>query len=76
MTVKRSPFSKSTVNKVVKEKFIYGDVLDGPSPKTRLSQFDKLSIELKDKIRKTVSRYIHCKQTAGFVYFKVEMMNE
>ena len=58
MTVKRSPFSKSTVNKVIKEKFIFGDVLDGPSPKSRLSQFDKLSLELKDKIRKTVSRYI------------------
>ena len=34
-----------------KEKFIYGDVLDGPSPKSRLSQFDKLSLEMKDKIR-------------------------
>ena len=64
MTVKRSPFSKSTVNKVIKEKFIFGDVLDGPGPKTRLSQFDKLSIELKDKIRKTVSRYIVNKQLA------------
>ena len=54
-TVKRVPFCKSTVNKVVKEKFIYGDVVDGASPKTRLGQFDKLSLEMKDKIRHTVS---------------------
>ena len=55
MTVKRVPFCESTVNKVVKEKFIFGDVIDGPSPRTRLAQFDKLSLELKDKIRHTVS---------------------
>ena len=55
MTVKRVPYCKSTINKVVKEKVIYGNVVDGASPKTRLGQFDKLSLELKDKIRFTVS---------------------
>ena len=55
MTVKRVPFCKSTVNKIVKEKAKYGDLMDGPSPKTRLSVFDRLSLEMKDKIRFKVS---------------------
>ena len=55
MTVKRVPYCKSTVNKIVKEKAKFGEVLDGPSPRTRLSAFDRLSIEMKDKIRSKVS---------------------
>ena len=59
MTVKRVPFCKSTVNKIVKEKSKFGDLVDGPSPRTRLAQFEKLSFEMKDKIRHTVSSYFH-----------------
>ena len=55
MTVKRVPYCKSTVNKIVKEKAKYGDLMDGPSPRTRLSAFDRLSLEMKDKIRSKVS---------------------
>ena len=54
-TTERLPFSAKTVNKVVKEKIVFGEVLDGPSPRTRLSIFDSLSLEMKDKIRFTVS---------------------
>ena len=53
--MKRVPYSKSTVNKVVKEKSKFGDVVDGRCPATKLSQFDKLSCEMKDKIRFKVS---------------------
>ena len=41
--MKRVPYSKSTVNKVVKEKSKFGDVVDGRCPATKLSQFDKLT---------------------------------
>ena len=54
-TVKKSPFSKSTVYKVLKEKHIFGNFLDGPIPRTRLSVYDKLSVEKKEQIRFTVS---------------------
>ena len=54
-TVKKSPFSKSTVYKVLKEKHIFGNFLDGPIPRTRLSIYDKLSVEKKEQIRFTVS---------------------
>ena len=55
-TVKKSPFSKSTVYKVLKEKHIFGNFLDGPIPRTRLSIYDKLSVEKKEQIRFTVSK--------------------
>ena len=54
-TVKKSPFCKDTVYKVLKEKHIYGYFLDGPLPRTRLSIYDKLSVEKKEQIRFTVS---------------------
>ena len=54
-TTERLPYSAKTINKVVKEKIVFGEVLDGPSPRTRLSIFDSLSLEMKDKIRFTVS---------------------
>ena len=57
-TTERLPFSTKTINKVVKEKIIFGDVLDGASPRTRLSIFDSLSLEMKDKIRFTVSMQV------------------
>ena len=53
-TVKKSPFCKSTVYKVLKEKHMFGEFLDGPVPRTRLSIYDKLSTEKKEKIRFTV----------------------
>ena len=34
---------------------MFGDVVDGPSPRSRISQFDKLSLDMKDKIRFAVS---------------------
>ena len=54
-TIKKSPFCKDTVNKVLKEKHIFGDFLDGPIPRTRLSIYDKLPVEKKEQIRFTVS---------------------
>ena len=54
-TVKKSPFAKSTVYKVLKEKHIFGNFVDGPIPRTRLSIYDTLSTEKKEKIRFTVS---------------------
>ena len=54
-TVKKSPFCKDTVYKVLKEKHMYGYFLDGPLPRTRLSIYDKLSVEKKEQIRFTVS---------------------
>ena len=50
-----SPYCKNTINKIIKEKFLFGNLVDGPSPRSTLSIFDKLSCEQKDKIRLTVS---------------------
>ena len=57
---KNSPYCANTINKVIKEKVMYGDFMDGPLPRTRLSKFDKLSLEQKDKIRFTVSETLFC----------------
>ena len=48
------PFSRNTVYKVLKEKKIFGNVLGGSMPHSRLSRFDKLSSEQKEAIRKIV----------------------
>ena len=54
-TVQMVPFSRNTVHKVLKEKKIFGNVLGGAMPHSRLSRFDKLSSEQKEAIRKIVS---------------------
>ena len=53
-TVEMVPFSRNTVHKVLKEKKIFGNVLGGAMPHSRLSRFDKLSSEQKEAIRKLV----------------------
>ena len=54
LLVKQVPFSRTTVEKILKEKFTHGDVIDGACPRSRLRRFDKLSIEQKEDIRKLV----------------------
>ena len=48
------PFSRNTINNVLKEKMIHGNVLGGSSPRSRLRRFDMLSDEQKEQIRKLV----------------------
>ena len=55
--VSKLVYSLSTVNKVLKEKHLYGEVIDGSSPRHRKSFFEKLTINQRDQIRKTV-KYI------------------
>ena len=52
---KNSPYCRNTINHIIKEKLLYGKLQDGPTPRNRLSKFDKLSLEQKDLLRKTVS---------------------
>ena len=68
---KNSPYCRNTINKIIKEKFLFGNLVDGPSPRSTLSIFDKLSCEQKDKIRKTVScmwKSKHFSFTQCYVY--------
>ena len=63
LLVKQVPFSRTTVEKILKEKFTHGDVIDGACPRSRLRRFDKLSIEQKEDIRKLVLSV--CKSRCG-----------
>ena len=46
---------KGTIKKVIKEYQLFGDVMDGSGPRDRLTTFEKLSLQQRDAIRKTVS---------------------
>ena len=71
-TIKKSPFSKDTVYKVLKEKHMYGYFLDGPLPRTRLSIYDKLSVEKKEQIRFTVS--FETKMKNDYIYIHLYLI--
>ena len=57
LAAKNLPYCQNTINKIIKEKVIFGNVVDGASPKSRISQFNRLSLEMKDKIRFAVSTF-------------------
>ena len=52
--VKQTGYSFKTVRNVLVEKELYGEVIDNSGPRNYLSHFEKLSIEQRDAIRKTV----------------------
>ena len=58
LMAKQLPFSRNTINNVLREKAIYGNVLGGAAPKSRLRRFDKLSDEQKEDIRKLVNSHL------------------
>ena len=55
---KQLPFSRNTINNVLREKSIYGNVLGGAAPRSRLRYFDKLSDVQKEEIRKLVGSFL------------------
>ena len=54
LIAQKLPFSRNTINNVLREKRLFGNVLGGAAPKSRLRRFDKLSAEQKEDIRKLV----------------------
>ena len=58
LLAKMLPFSRNTINNVLKEKMIHGNVLGGSSPRSRLRRFDMLSDEQKEQIRKLVVLFL------------------
>ena len=46
---------KGTIKKIIKEYQLFGEVIDGSGPRDRLTTFEKLSVQQRDAIRRTVS---------------------
>ena len=71
---KQLPFSRNTINNVLREKALYGNVLGGAAPKSRLRRFDKLSDEQKEDIRKLVNSSIY--GLSSTVVFKKKIIHQ
>ena len=57
-TAKLFGSSETTVRRVLKEDYLFGDVKGSPYPRDTLSLFEKLSISQKDALRQTVHQEI------------------